>query len=295
MPEVTFRFHAELNDFLAPERRDVAFRHRVPSHSSLKDAIEALGVPHPEIGRVLVDGRPAALEDRVVGGSTIEVFPPAPPEGSGLGPAPRFVLDGHLGRLARYLRILGIDASYDPRADDADLAERAATEGRVLLTRDVGLLKCGRVSRGYWLRAERQEAQLAEVVRRFGLLAVARPFGRCLRCDAELEAVDRAAIVDRLPPRTRLEFDEFRRCRGCSEDLLEGVALRPHAAAPRGPRLARIGVSCQPARPLVPLSRPLVRPSWRSPWDQRRPSSACAFHRWLRPRSASTAGIAVPG
>ncbi|HWP63517.1 MAG TPA: Mut7-C RNAse domain-containing protein [Candidatus Binatia bacterium] len=221
MPEVTFRFHGSLNDFLTPERRGASFRRDVPSHSSLKDAIEALGVPHPEIGRVVVDGRAAALDERVVAGSSIDVYP-FPGEVTAAEPGPRFVLDGHLGRLARYLRILGVDAAYDAKAADVDLAERAVTEGRVLLTRDVGLLKRGRVSRGYWLRAEQPEEQLAEVVRRFGLLAVARPFGRCLRCNAELETVDREEVVDRLPPRTRREFAEFRRCPACSRIYWKG-------------------------------------------------------------------------
>ncbi|HXG39883.1 MAG TPA: Mut7-C RNAse domain-containing protein [Candidatus Limnocylindrales bacterium] len=244
MPEVTFRFHGELNDFLPGGRREVGFRHRVAGHSTLKDAIEALGVPHPEIGRVVVDGRPVELDARVEEGAAIEVFPVAPDEPPDPAHPPRFALDGHLGRLARYLRALGIDATYDRDADDERLAESAATEGRILLTRDVGLLKRSRVVRGYWLRADDPEAQLADVVRRFRLLAVARPFGRCLRCNTELEDVARAEVLDRLPPRTRVEFDEFRRCRVCGRiywkgshydrmrQLLEGLQRLEDGSAP---------------------------------------------------------------
>lgn len=221
MPHLTFRFHGTLNDFLPAKRRDAPFEHSVDAHSTLKDAIEALGVPHPEIGRVVVDGEPAELDRRVAGARVVEVFPTAPEPPDPARPV-RFVLDGHLGRLARYLRILGVDAAHDPRVDDARLAETAAAEGRIVLTRDVGLLKRSRVARGYWLRSDRPSAQLAEVVSRFGLLAVARPFGRCLRCNVELADVDRAEVIDELPPRTRVEFDEFRRCPACRRIYWKG-------------------------------------------------------------------------
>lgn len=221
MPGPTFRFYGALNDFLPAERRDAPFEHSVGAHSTLKDAIEALGVPHPEIGRVVVDGEPAELDRRVAGVRVVEVFPAAP-EPPHTAQSVRFVLDGHLGRLARYLRILGIDAAYHPAAEDARLAEMAAVEGRIVLTRDVGLLKRSRVARGYWLRSDRPSAQLAEVVRRFGLLAAARPFGRCLRCNVELTEVDRAEVIDELPPRTRVEFNEFRRCPACRRIYWKG-------------------------------------------------------------------------
>ena len=66
---------------------------------------------------------------------------------------PRFVLDVHLGRLAAYLRMLGFDTLYQNRCADDCLAEVARNERRILLTRDVGLLKRGSVTHGYYLRA----------------------------------------------------------------------------------------------------------------------------------------------
>lgn len=217
---VTFLVRGALNDFLPVGQRERPIERTVPRRASLKDAIEALGVPHVEVGRVVVDGVEVGLDEPVGEARSVEVFPLS---GAAENGRPiRFVLDGHLGRLARYLRILGVDAVYDPEADDAALAERAAAEDRILLTRDVGLLKRSRVTRGYWLRGDRPDGQLAEVVRRFDLLAVAKPFGRCLRCNAELEAAPKAEVVDRLPPRTRLEFDEFRRCPACGRIYWKG-------------------------------------------------------------------------
>jgi hypothetical protein len=124
-------------------------------------------------------------------------------------------VDGHLGRLAAYLRMCGFDTAYDNRAADAQLARRSVAEDRVLLTRDRGLLKRGIVARGYLVRSDRPHDQLAEVVERFDLAAAARPFGRCLRCNGELEAAERTSVRDEVPPRVFGEQPEFHRCQSC--------------------------------------------------------------------------------
>jgi uncharacterized protein with PIN domain len=191
----------------------------------VKDAIESLGVPHPEIDLVLADGRPVDLGAGLRPGHTLDVYGPDRPAEfaalPGLIPAPpdppRFVLDGHLGRLARYLRMLGFDAWYESRAPDALLATVSREEERILLTRDRGLLKRAIVRLGYLPRDDRPDAQLGEVVDRYSLHRAARPFSRCVRCNGVLNRVDRADVVDRLAdqPRTLRFFDSFAECPGC--------------------------------------------------------------------------------
>jgi uncharacterized protein with PIN domain len=205
-----FRFRGELNDFLSLDRRHRRFRRRVEEHSTIKDTIESLGVPHTEIGRVLVNGKQVGLESRIRDGDVVDVNPGGPL----VGP-PRFVLDTHLGRLARYLRMLGLDTLYRNDYQDDELARISSGDDRILLTRDIGLLKRSIVRRGYWVRADGSEAQLAEVVRRFDLAGAISPFGRCLRCNGQLEPIAREVVEDRLPLRTRREQVDFRRCQTC--------------------------------------------------------------------------------
>lgn len=194
---------------------------------AVKDVIESIGVPHVEVGAITADGRPVSLGHRVRDGERIAVYPPgqrvpggardqrAGPEGGDPQP-PRFVVDGHLGRLAAYLRMLGFDTLYAADATDAALAELAARDDRILLSRDRGLLKRSIVRRGYVLRSYRPHVQLREVVDRFELAPASRPFGRCLRCNGVLEAIDPAVARPLVPPRVALEQAEFRRCSGCS-------------------------------------------------------------------------------
>jgi putative pyruvate formate lyase activating enzyme len=231
MGAAEFRFHGWLNDFLLPGRRDAQIRRAIGPGQTVKDAIEAIGVPHPEVARVTANGQPVDFSYRLRDGDQIAVYPtgsaldaPAPDTASalayarepiaGVGEA-RFVVDGHLGRLASYLRVLGFDTWYRNHAPDHELAERAATDDRLLLTRDRGLLKRSIVRRGYCIRSDRPTQQLVEVVRRFELAAAARPFGRCLRCNGVLETIDPELVADRVPPRVRREQREFRRCPDC--------------------------------------------------------------------------------
>src|SRR3954451_22475180 len=127
-------------------RAAAEFEHVAGETDTLKHVIESLGVPHTEIGRVEVNGKSACLSDRSTFGSSVSVFPHRTPL---MLSAPRFVVDGHLGRLAAYLRMLGLDTWYERTADDALLAAIASSEKRLLLTRDLGSLKRREVEQGY--------------------------------------------------------------------------------------------------------------------------------------------------
>lgn len=220
-----FRFYGPLNDFLPAALRQTTIRRALHGTPAVKDVIEAIGVPHPEIGLVVVNGEPVTFAYRVSAGDRVAVFPQfrSIELGAVVGVAPptlpatalRFVVDGHLGRLAAYLRMCGFDTAWDNHAADPELARRSAADDRVLLTRDHGLLKRGIVARGYFVRSDRPHDQLAEVIERFDLAAAVRPFGRCLRCNGELEAAERASVRAQVPPRVFGEQTEFRRCRGC--------------------------------------------------------------------------------
>jgi uncharacterized protein len=192
---------------------------------SIKDAIESLGVPHPEIDLVLSGSRSLALEARLEADDRLDVFGLDRPEDlaglPGLIPPPpdppRFVADGHLGRLARYLRILGFDCWYERDAADDRLAGVAAEENRILLTRDRGLLKRSIVRLGYLPRTDDAVGQLGEVSARYSLPSRARPFSRCVRCNGLLRPVERSAVLERLAdqPRTLRYFDSFSECSNC--------------------------------------------------------------------------------
>ena len=135
---------------------------------------------------------------------------------------PSFIADNHLGRLAAYLRMLGFDTLYRNDYQDPELAAVAHQEGRILLTRDRRLLMRREVDYGCCLRSLDSREQLGEVVRRYALAQTARPFRRCLRCNHELEVVDKAAVLERLQPLTRRYFEEFARCPGCDQVYWKG-------------------------------------------------------------------------
>ena len=223
MGRATVRFYAELNDLVAPERRfrdsEVAFA----GSPAVKDVIESLGVPHGEIDLLLLNGRSAGLGERLRDGDRVAVYPVF--EGFDIGALtalrteplrePRFILDGHLGRLAAYLRMLGFDVLWEQQPLDAELARLSAEDQRILLTRDLGLLKRSQVTHGLFVRATDPEEQLRAVVERLHLERLARPFTRCMRCNGSLEGVELAAVEAELPPRLRERVREVRRCAGC--------------------------------------------------------------------------------
>ena len=200
---------------------------------SVKDAIEALGVPHTEVDLVLVDGEPAGFGHRLAGSERVSVFPPfrrLGPVGDRLRPAlpseVRFVADGHLGALARYLRLLGFDTVLDRRWPDDELAGRAQAEGRVVVTRDRDLLKRKVVTHGVLVRDDDPDDQLVDVVRRLGLGERLRPFTRCMACNGELADVPAGDVAGEVPPGVAARVEAFRRCRSCGQVYWDGSHRR---------------------------------------------------------------------
>jgi uncharacterized protein len=227
---VTVRLYGALNDFVPPARRGAELIHAFTGTPSVKDLLESLGVPHPELDVVLLDGAPVGFSARVDEGARVAAYPAfgsleVPPElrvGPPLPEHPRFVLDVGLGRLAGLLRMLGLDALWSNDAADEVLARTSASEARILLTRDLGLLKRSEVVHGYFPRATDPSHQLVEVARRYRLAERMRPFTRCLACNAPLLPATLADVRERVPARVAETFERFNTCPGCGRVFWEG-------------------------------------------------------------------------
>ena len=234
MSFVALRFYAELNDFLRDAHRKKRFRIELNRRTSVKDLIESLGVPHTEVEIILANGVSVDFSYIVEDEDDISVYPMF--ESVDVTPIlklrdkplrrTRFVLDCHLGRLARYLRQFGFDTLYRNDYTDDELARTSAEQNRILLTRDRSLLKRSIITHGYFIREFDPRKQLDEVIRRFDLRDQIVPFGRCTRCNGSVELVSKRDILDQLEPKTRLYYDTFWQCTSCDQIYWEGSHVK---------------------------------------------------------------------
>jgi uncharacterized protein len=216
--KATFTYLAELNDFLPPDRKNTPFSLEFEPHQSLKHLIESTGVPHTEIGQVMVNGKLMDSSNRLHEGDQVTVFP----DHLTLNGEARFILDNHLGQLATYLRILGFDCLYRNDYQDDELARVCVEESRVLLTRDRRLLMRKVIRRGYCIHQTDPRLQATEVLKRFNLTDQVKPFQRCLRCNSPLEVVRKSDVINRLEPLTKKYYEEFRICPSCKQVYWKG-------------------------------------------------------------------------
>jgi uncharacterized protein with PIN domain len=199
----------------------------------VKHAIEALGVPHTEVECILANGRPVGFAYIIRVGDHLDVHPAIPSEVHApvhlRPPLPipvRFVADNHLGRLVTYLRLLGFNTLYPKHLEDAGLADLAAGQGLVLLSRDRGLLMRKIVDYGYCLQTRDPRQQLFDVLDRFNLYQAVEPWKRCLRCNGLLQRVAKDDIIQRLEPKTRKYYHEFHICQECRQIYWKGSHYR---------------------------------------------------------------------
>jgi len=182
----TFRFYEELNDFLASARRKRDFEWACPSDCTVKQAIEALGVPHAEVELILANGKSVDSCCAVQDGDRISVYPVF--ESLDITPVlkvrakplrcTRFIADARLGVLAKRLRALGFDTAHARGLTRAQIARIATEERRIVLTRDPGLLRHEAITHGCHVREATPRRQLQEIISRLDLYRAVKPFGR---------------------------------------------------------------------------------------------------------------------
>jgi len=225
-----FRFYEELNDFLPLRDRKKTLPYDFNGSPAIKDAVEALGVPHTEVDLILVNGESVGFDYHLRHGDRVAVYPMF--ESVDVAPITRlrqrplrrskFVVDVHLGKLARLLRMLGFDTIYARNLTDAGVIEAAREGERIILTRDRSILKIRTVTHGYWLRSTHPDTQVREVLNRFDLRGQIKPFCRCMVCNGLIVAVDRQTAAGRVPDIAARCFDEFSECGECGKIYWKG-------------------------------------------------------------------------
>ena len=234
MPEAHFRFYEELNDFLPVDRRRQEFRVFFDEPRNVKHLIESVGVPHTEVEIILANGESVGFDYLVRDGDFVSVYPvfelldvrslvrvrEAPLRDT------RFLADAHLAGLARRLRMAGFDTVLAGSEADAALVRRAVAEGRILLTRDLELLKHRELTHGLYVRAVKPLEQFREVLLRLDLAASMRPFTRCTVCNGAVDEVEAEVVADRVPDAVRARHARFARCDGCGRVYWEGSHWR---------------------------------------------------------------------
>lgn len=227
---INLRFYEELNDFLPEAKRKTIFSHTYTGNMSVKDVIESLGVPHTEIDLILVNGESVGFKVKPEDGDFVSVFPVF--ESLDVSSLIRlrslplretkFILDVHLGKLAKYLRMLGFDTLYQNNFEDDKIIEISVKQKRIILTRDLGILKNNKVTHGYWIRSQKPKVQLIEVLNRFDLTRQIEPLNRCIECNGEIVRVEKEEISALLKPKTRKYFHDFFQCKSCKKVYWEG-------------------------------------------------------------------------
>jgi uncharacterized protein with PIN domain len=216
--ELDLRVAAELWLFLPPRRRGAVLRVPYDGASSLGHVVESAGIPLPEVGSLLAGGRPVTPSYRPGPADVVHVLGMRRPQ---LIPAPRFVLDVHLGTLARRLRLVGVDVAYRNDLGDDALIAQANAESRVLLTKDRGLLRRRVLWLGAYVRGARPDDQFRDTLDRFA--PPLAPWTRCTACNGLLSPVAKGEVQDVLPPGTRRSYDTFARCLCCGHVYWHGA------------------------------------------------------------------------
>ncbi|MER5867477.1 Mut7-C RNAse domain-containing protein [Kitasatospora sp. NPDC002040] len=219
-PEIWIDFAPELHLFVGARRREGRTAVLTDGSSTLGHVVESLGVPLTEVGSLLTDDRVLTAGHVPVDGEQISVGAVVRPQQLA-GPA-RFLLDVHLGTLARRLRLLGIDAAYESvDIGDPALAKRSAAEQRVLLSRDRGLLHRRELWAGAYVYSHRPADQLRDVLSRFA--PPLAPWTRCTACNGVLHEADKTEILAQIEDGTERAYDVFAKCGDCGQVYWRGA------------------------------------------------------------------------
>jgi hypothetical protein len=231
MSKAIFRFYEELNDFLPKRRRKTDFRVDFKRRRSVKDMIEALGVPHTEIDLILVNGKSVDFAyvpkdvDRI---SVYPVFESLNIENvTRLRKVPlrktKFIADIHLGDIVKYMRALGFDVFFNPSFSSRKIIDISKMENRIILTKSRRLLKFKEVTHAIYIRPGTTAEQIKRILDYLDIKDSINPFSRCLRCNSVVKSVPKESIADRIPPKTKEFCDQYTYCKFCDKIYWNGT------------------------------------------------------------------------
>ncbi|GAA2578126.1 MULTISPECIES: Mut7-C RNAse domain-containing protein [Streptomyces] len=220
-PEIHVEFAPGLRLFVPRARPTGTARTATDGVSTLGHLVESLGVPLTEVGTLLVDGREVETGYVPTGGESVTVRAVGHPQRVPGAPL-RFLLDVHLGTLARRLRLLGVDTAYESTdLGDPALAALSAAEKRVMLSRDRGLLRRRELWAGAYVYSTAPEEQLHDVLDRFR--PALHPWTRCTACNGLLKEATKDEVADRLEDGTQRSYDVFAQCTACGRAYWRGA------------------------------------------------------------------------
>jgi uncharacterized protein with PIN domain len=231
MSKAIFRFYEELNDFLPKRRRKTDFRVDFKRRRSVKDMIEALGVPHTEIDLILVNGKSVDFAYVPKDGDRISVYPVFESLNienvTRLRKVPlrktKFIADIHLGDIVKYMRALGFDVFFNPSFSSRKIIDISKMENRIILTKSRRLLKFKEVTHAIYIRPGTTAEQIKRILDYLDIKDSINPFSRCLRCNSVVKSVPKESIADRIPPKTKEFCDQYTYCKFCDKIYWNGT------------------------------------------------------------------------
>lgn len=223
-----FKFIGNINDFLEEENKFKKIEYLFNNPPSLKDAIEALGVPHTEVSHIKMDGKSADFSERLTDKQEVEVYSLEKCRDKGLETFKykpeliRFIVDENVSKLSKYLRMMGFDSLIYYGISDKEIVDIAFEQERIILSRDIGLLKRKKAIYGYWLRSTKINEQILEIFQRYELISMIKPFSLCLVCNQNIYPVKKERIIHLLEKGTIKDYEEFYQCSDCEKVYWKG-------------------------------------------------------------------------
>lgn len=226
---IRIKFYYRLTKFLQNKTQKF-INHNFIDQTSVKDLIEAFNIPHTEVDVILVNRRSVNFDYLIKNGDKIEVFPDRAlcstkkiiPLKSLVKAKPKFIVDVHLGKLVREMRKLGLDVIYNNQFCDEEIVEISNKERRIILTRDIGLLKRKSVKHGLYLLNEKTDQQLKEIFQNIKKNISVNPLSICLECGTKLKRMSKKKALEQL---NHLWFEKdtiFYHCGRCNKIFWQG-------------------------------------------------------------------------
>jgi uncharacterized protein len=221
--ETIVRVYEELNAFLPSHQQKKDFTIQIDSNTQIQELLDILKLPISKVDLILLNGESAGLDYQLNAGDRISIYPVFETFNidsiNRLREIPlrrlRFACDVHLGKLAKYLRMLGLDVFYKNDIYYYQIINLSLEQERIILTKDNELVKDKRITRAYLVKQSNPRMQLFEIISYFDLIGIIKPLSRCLKCNLSVQPVEKNSIKKQVPAPILNLHQSFMKCYGC--------------------------------------------------------------------------------